>query len=138
MGLLNQAVTYVHTADSGGSTRIQIGVAQHFRQEMTGSNLGRATATLTEVFSWFSSVPSNAKMVPHLGHYSFRQNPFQFIPPVNVILGVNNIVSLDSAVGIATGFVAVRGNKFFSSSLRPHGLWGPTSLLSDGSWAIFP
>jgi hypothetical protein len=54
---------------------------------------------------------------------------------------IQDIVSRDSVVGIATGYglgdrrVGVRvlvGARFFSSPRRPDRFWGPPSLLSSG------
>jgi hypothetical protein len=62
--------------------------------------------------------------------------------PTRVLTG-----SRDSSVGIATGYglddrgVGVRvpvGSRIFSSPRRPHGVWGPPSLLSNGYWGLFP
>jgi hypothetical protein len=56
-------------------------------------------------------------------------------------------LSRDSVVGIATGYglddrgVGVRvpvGARIFSSPRRPDGLWGPSNLLSNGYWGLFP
>jgi hypothetical protein len=65
------------------------------------------------------------------------------------IISFLSIGSRDSVVGIATGYglddqeVGVRvpvGSRVFSSPHRPHRLWGPPSILSNGyrgfSWGV--
>jgi hypothetical protein len=58
-----------------------------------------------------------------------------------------NFMGRDSAVGIATSYgldyqwVRVRvpvGARILISPCRPNRLWGPSSLLSNGYWGLFP
>jgi hypothetical protein len=64
----------------------------------------------------------------------------------SAIIRITQKKSRDSAVGIATGYglddreVGVRvpvGSRIFSSPHRPHRLWGPLNLLSNGYRGLF-